>query len=102
MDVSKRVNNWFCINNTCNHVLGVVRGSELNVSEDVPGSCIQTRGANLSIVCPKCGTTKIWYTSDPIVRAVYQFIDATITAGAHRFIMHLGEQRKNLTNDPSK
>jgi hypothetical protein len=75
---------WLCID--CGRVLGNVLGGELKPA--VPPEQIITRGPNLVITCPECGFVKSWYTSDPIVKAVYQLVDAMSYAHAKR-VLHL-------------
>ena len=80
--------NWVCI--SCGEVLGHVLGGELHPA--VPGDCLRTAGPNLAVRCPKCGGTKTFYTSDPIVRAIYQLIDASATVLAKRAIMQISDR----------
>ncbi len=80
-------NDWLCIN--CGTKLGEVAGGELTPAEKVPSKNIRTRGPNLVVVCPDCGATKQWYTADPVVRAMYQLVDALATALAKRVIHQL-------------
>jgi hypothetical protein len=87
--IEKRDTRWFCINPDCGAVLGKVIGSELYVSEDIKD--VRTRGVNLVIACSNCGTKKVWYTSDPIVKAIYQLIDAMSSAAASRMIKQVGK-----------
>ena len=90
--VEKRVVEWYCINHSCGAVLGNVLGSELVLGNDIKGKDVQTRGPNLVIKCPQCSTPKVWYTSDPIVRSLYQLIDATVSVMAHRMMKEVGEK----------
>ncbi len=82
-------NDWQCI--SCGEVLGEVAGGELTPSEKVPSKYIRTRGPNLVITCPSCGAVKCWYTADPIVRAMYQLVDALASALAKRVLSQLSE-----------
>ncbi len=63
---------WVCIQ--CGEELGQVLGNEIRPSID--GKYLLTRGANLVFTCPKCGATKVFYTADPVVKAIYQLVDA--------------------------
>jgi len=78
--------NWVCI--PCGYSLGTVIGGEFNPSVD--GKFIRTSGANLSVVCPNCGATKIFYTSDPIVRAIYQLVNALSAVAAKSMVEDIG------------
>lgn len=79
-------NSWLCVNESCGKNLGTVNGGEFSPAEDVPATNIATRGANLTVKCPHCGTVKTWYTSDPVVRATNQLIDVMSEAIAKRAI----------------
>ena len=72
-------NFWTCVNEECHHPLGRVVGGEFIPSDDVGGKYIKTRGPNVVIYCPECGTRKIWYTADQLTRAGYQLVDALAT-----------------------
>lgn len=85
-----RDNRWFCVNQECGFVLGNVVGSELHVGKEVTN--VSTRGVNLAIVCPECSTLKIWYTADPIVRSIYQLIDAISAESAKRLIKKVSRE----------
>ncbi len=80
-------NDWLCIN--CGTKLGEVAGGELTPAVSVPSTNVRTRGPNLVVVCPNCGATKQWYTADPVVRAMYQLVDALATALAKRVLNQL-------------
>jgi hypothetical protein len=84
-------NAWYCINEECNRELGEVLGSEFHPASDVGGENLQTRGPNLVVRCPNCGTPKVWYTADPITRAMYQLVDAISTQAAKRMISKVSE-----------
>lgn len=60
---------WKCPD--CDSFLGEVVGGELHPDRS---NLIRTRGANLEIVCRGCGYVKVWYTNDPITRAMNQLI----------------------------
>ena len=83
-------NSWLCVE--CGLELGEVQGGELVPSEKVPQANLRTRGPNLAVTCPNCGSVKTWYTADPIVRALYQLIDAMVTVAAKRMVTVLSEQ----------
>lgn len=77
---------WMCINDACEQVIGYVSGGELTPAEDVKPADITTRGANVAIRCPVCGTMKTWYASDPIVRMTNQLIEVIAESIAKRAI----------------
>jgi hypothetical protein len=82
---------WECIG--CSNTLGLLEGTELRPSPDV--SCI-TRNSNLALTCPKCGQVKIWYSSDPINRAIYNLIDAMVGQFSKRLLATLGENTQRI------
>jgi|WetSurMetagenome_2_1015567.scaffolds.fasta_scaffold423635_3 hypothetical protein len=79
---------WVCIE--CGEVLGHIIGGELQPI--IEGKLCRTRGPHLVVTCPKCTTTKTFYTSDTIVRAVYQLIDAIASVLAQRVLSQIGQQ----------
>jgi len=85
---------WLCVNNDCNHALGFVSGGEFTPADDVMPSDISTRGSNLILKCPECGTIKTWYTSDPLVRTMNQLIEVMADSVAKRAIHTLHIQTK--------
>jgi len=87
-----RNNNWYCVKDGCNTVLGVVSGNELYPSENMPADHVSTYGPNLMVKCPECQTRKLWYTADPVTRAVYQLIDAMAGAMATRTVKKVSEK----------
>ncbi len=82
---------WYCINEDCRYELGSVLGGEYYPADSVSGGHLQTRGPNLVVKCPGCGTQKVWYTADPITRAMYQLVDAVATQGARRMVKTFSE-----------
>ena len=86
-----KTSEWFCVNEDCRRNLGSVLGGEFHPAKDITGEQIQTRGPNLVIKCPECGTPKVWYTADPITRALYQLVDATATQAARRMVSKVSE-----------
>jgi len=82
---------WYCINETCKHELGNVLGGEYYPAASVTGEHLQTRGPNLVVRCPECSTQKVWYTADPITRAIYQLVDAVATQAARRMVSKVSE-----------
>jgi hypothetical protein len=78
---------WQCI--SCGVSLGRVLGGEYYPS--VPGENMRTSGPNLTVTCPKCGTVKTWYTSDAVVRAVYQLVSAVADVSAEAMIQQMGK-----------
>lgn len=85
-----RKTEWLCIQ--CGKPLGRVFGSEYY--PNVPSDCLRTSGPNLTVTCPDCGSIKVWYTSDPVVRAVYQLTDAMATVAARSMMKSLKTQNK--------
>lgn len=81
-----KTSEWFCVNEDCRRELGSVLGGEFTPAEDIGGRLLQTRGPNLVVTCPVCGTPKVWYTADPITRALYQLVDVTATQAARRMV----------------
>jgi ribosomal protein S27E len=77
---------WVCI--SCGKRLGGVFGGEFY--PDVPPDKLHTSGPNLVVTCPDCGTIKTWYTSDPVVRAVYQLVSAISDVAAHSMVEQVG------------
>lgn len=92
--MERRINNWYCV--ACSYVLGQVLGSEFRPDKSLTGDLLETRGPNLVVKCPECGTKKVWYTADPIVRALYQLSDALATELAGRAIKIISAQTKNI------
>ena len=87
--MSERIvkNEWLCIQ--CGRVLGKVLGGELYPAVDV--TSVHTSGPNLAITCPDCGFIKTWYTSDPLVRAIYQLVDAISTTAARSMVQSMSQ-----------
>lgn len=83
---------WQCV--ACGHCLGEVMGGELLVKVDA--GYARTRGANLTLTCPKCEHEKTWYTADPVVRAIYQLVDAISTQAAKRMVEATVKQIDNV------
>lgn len=79
---------WLCIE--CGLELGQIEGGELRPA--VHGSHTITRGPNLLVECPDCGFKKVFYTADPIVRAMYQLIDAMSDGMANRMLFLLADK----------
>jgi len=90
----QRNNEWYCIG--CDKVLGFVLGSELVLAEDIGGKLVQTRGPNLVIKCPTCESKKVWYTADPVVRAIYQLVEAISSVAAKRMVTAVADEIRNL------
>lgn len=90
----KKIIEWYCINHSCGEVIGNVLGSELLVNKQHNVESVQSRGPNLVVKCGNCGTQKVWYTSDPIVRSIYQLVDATVSIMANRMLKEIGEKSK--------
>jgi len=77
---------WVCI--SCGKRLGGVFGGEFY--PDVPPDKLRTSGPNLTVTCPACGAIKVWYTADPVVRAVYQLVDAISSVAARSMVGEIG------------
>jgi hypothetical protein len=86
-----RDNSWRCINDSCGKVLGHVVGNEFEPAEDVGGSDLRTRGPNLVVTCPDCGTVKVWYTADPMTRALHQLLDVMASVAARRMMSEVSD-----------
>jgi hypothetical protein len=82
---------WVCVE--CGEILGYIIGGELQPT--IEGKYCRTRGPHLIVTCPKCSVTKTFYTSDTIVRAVYQLIDAIASVLAQRVLAQIGQQSSN-------
>lgn len=78
---------WFCVN--CGRSLGKVHGGEFYPT--VESSNIRTSGPNLTVTCPDCKTIKVWYTSDAVVRAVYQLVNALSDVAAQAMVKQIGK-----------
>lgn len=87
-----KTSEWRCVNEKCGRVLGQVLGGEFRPAEDISAGNLQTRGPNLVLHCPDCNTPKVWYTADPITRAMYQLVDAMATTGAKKMIRIVGAE----------
>lgn len=77
---------WLCV--SCGLVLGEVLGGELHPS--VPSKHLRTSGPNLAVTCPDCGRLKIFYTADPVVRALFQLINAMSETAAASMVAQIG------------
>lgn len=91
---------WYCTDRDCGTVLGHVVGRELDVSGGVVS---KTDGPNLVVTCPRCGKTKIWYSSDKVVRAIYELLDTLVTLFVTRAMSKLSretlEMMKNIEEE---
>ena len=79
---------WVCVE--CGCTLGHIIGGELQPTID--GKYCRTRGPHLVVTCPDCNASKTFYTSDTIVRAVYQLVDAIASVLAQRVLAQIGQQ----------
>ena len=79
---------WVCVE--CGFVLGHIIGGELQPV--IEGKHCRTRGPHLVVTCPNCNASKTFYTSDTIVRAVYQLVDAIASVLAQRVLAQIGQQ----------
>lgn len=84
--VSRDRSEWLCIK--CGRILGRVMGGELYPSAE---PTTRTKGPNLVIYCPECNSAKTWYTSDTVVRAVYQLINAMSEVAAKNMVETAGK-----------
>jgi hypothetical protein len=64
----------------------------------VPGKNIRTSGPNVVLTCPNCSQLKTWYTSDQVVRAVYQLVNAISDVAAKAMV----EQISHAMHKPDK
>jgi len=87
MPIGKDKSDWLCIQ--CGHSLGRIVGGELYPT--VAGEHTHTSGPNLVVICPECGARKVFFTSDPIVKAVYQLVNAVAAEAAHAMIAQMGK-----------
>ena len=87
--MSERRNTWVCI--SCGKDLGTLIGQELHPLE---GVTLWTQGANLVVTCPKCGSRKIWYPADPLLRVLKQFIDVIASETAKSAVRAVGAERR--------
>ena len=85
---------WMCVNNECNHIIGYVSGGEFPPADDVFPSDISTRGSNLIVRCPQCGTIKTWYSSDQMNRIINQLMDVMAESIAKRAIHTIHTETK--------
>lgn len=86
-NVKKYNNDWLCV--SCGHILGNVVGGEFRPS--VPSTYLRTSGPNLVVTCPECMVTKVWYTADPVVKAIYQLVDAISNVAARAMVNEVGK-----------
>ena len=86
---------WLCIE--CGVSLGKILGGEYHPS--IHGKYLRTKGPNLVVECPDCGRIKTFYTAYPVVRAMYQLVDAISSVAAKAMIEQIGKmmhsQEKN-------
>lgn len=92
--MEKKATQWYCV--SCPKVLGEVLGGEFFPDDSISGKLIQTRGPNLVVTCPDCSSKKVWYTADPIVRAMYQLVDAIVTVSANRMVFVVGKRLNEM------
>ena len=78
---------WLCID--CGLSLGKILGGEYYPAQAVKE--LHTKGPNLVVQCPDCGRIKTFYTSDPVVRAVYQLVDAIAGVAAKAMVEQIGK-----------
>lgn len=94
----KGFSDWQCID--CGVSLGEVKGGELY--PNLSGNEIRTQGPNLVVTCKACGFKKVWYTSDPVVRAIRQLVDVISDEAAGAMIKAMGravrDEEKKLRN----
>lgn len=67
---------WYCTDRNCGGVIGHIVAGELHLADNVDPSSVRSQGNSLIIECPKCGSTKVWYSSSPLVRSLEQFLDS--------------------------
>lgn len=79
---------WLCVD--CGFILGKVIGGELH--PEIPPGKMRTNGPNFVVTCPECGRVKVWYTADPIVRAIYQLTDAMASTAARATVRAISQE----------
>ena len=84
-------NTWVCI--ACGYSLGNLIGQEL---APVQGVDVRTQGANLVLTCPECGTRKIWFPADPLLRVLKQLIDVVASETAKSAVRSVGSELSQL------
>lgn len=84
---------WYCVQ--CGIALGKVFGNEL--VPNVPGHCLRTSGPNLVVACPECGAAKVWFTADPVVRAIYQLVNTLSSVAAQAMVEQIGAELHKKT-----
>jgi len=89
-----RKDTWVCI--SCGVPLGDLIGQELAPREGVK---IQTQGANLVVTCPECGTRKLWFPADQIVRVLKQLIDVIASETAKAAVRSVGKELSQLRRE---
>jgi hypothetical protein len=89
---------WLCIQ--CGKRLGGVFGGELYPA--VAPENLRTSGPNLVVICPDCGFVKTWYTADPVVRAVYQLVNAVADVAAQAMVEQVGRAVHQQTRQMQK
>lgn len=88
----KNQSEWGCVR--CGHVLGNIFGGEFYPS--IEGKFLRTNGPNLVATCPSCSQSKTFYTSDPVVRSLFQLIDAISAEAAKAMIREMGKAVNNI------
>lgn len=88
---------WVCI--SCGHVLGDLYGQELAPRGDVQ---LKTQGSNLVITCPECGTRKIWFPADAVVRVMKQLIDVIASETARAAVRAVQQELSLVRRENSK
>lgn len=88
---------WVCIN--CGNVLGDLHGQELAPKDNVS---LKTQGANLVVTCPECGTRKIWFPADAVVRVMKQLIDVIASETARAAVRAVSQELSQLRHDNNK
>jgi len=101
-EVVRKSTEWLCIQ--CGRSLGNIFGGEYYPS--IPGENLRTSGPNLVATCPDCKTMKTFYTADPVVRAVYQLVNAISEVAAKSMVEQvsraINEQMRNSIPPKSK
>lgn len=69
-------------------------GGEL-IPDGVEGKNCRTSGPNLVVTCPECSFVKTFYTSDAVVRAMYQLIHAVSGAASKSMISEIGKSMRD-------
>ena len=71
----EEIKSWYCTDRKCGGVIGHIVAGELHLADTVDPSTVRSQGNSLILECPVCGTSKVWFSSSPLVRSLEQFLD---------------------------